>query len=103
MMTVQSEAQTKGLNGTLETVEDVIKGASKFNALPLWPQMVKFNPPQPNPRCVPFIWRYDEVRPYLVRAGELVKEKDAERRVLMLINPKRGQLNPLNRPSQVIR
>jgi gentisate 1,2-dioxygenase len=31
------------------------------------------------------------VRPYLVRAGELVKEKDAERRVLMLVNPARGE------------
>ncbi|KAH7119952.1 gentisate 1,2-dioxygenase [Dendryphion nanum] len=73
----------------LETVQDVINGASKVHAVPLWPQMAKFNPPKPNPTCVPFIWRYDEVRPYLVRAGELVKERDAERRVLMLVNPKR--------------
>ncbi|KAF2643525.1 RmlC-like cupin [Massarina eburnea CBS 473.64] len=78
-------------NGTpkIETIEDVVQGASKHHAVPLWPQMVKYNPPQPNPKCVPHIWRYEEVRPYLVRAGELVKEKDAERRVLMLINPER--------------
>jgi gentisate 1,2-dioxygenase len=75
----------------IETVEDIIKGALKHSAVPLWPQMVKFNPPKPNPKCVPHIWRYDEVRPYLVRAGELVKEKDAERRVLMLVNPARGE------------
>ncbi|PVI02341.1 RmlC-like cupin [Periconia macrospinosa] len=73
----------------IETVDDVIRGAEEHNAVPLWPQMVKFNPPQPNPKCVPQIWRYDEVRPYLARAGELVKEKDAERRVLMLINSQR--------------
>ncbi|KAL5373994.1 hypothetical protein DPSP01_012298 [Paraphaeosphaeria sporulosa] len=80
---------TNGVNGTVETVDDVIKGASKYNAVPLWPQMVKYNPPKPNPKCIPYIWRYDDVRPYLLKAGELVKEKDAERRVLMLINPKR--------------
>ncbi|KAJ4293247.1 hypothetical protein N0V90_008529 [Kalmusia sp. IMI 367209] len=80
---------TNGTNGTIETVDDVIKGASKYNAVPLWPQMVKYNPPKPNPRCIPHIWRYDDVRPYLVKSGELVKEKDAERRVLMLINPER--------------
>lgn len=83
---------SNGANGHIETIQDVIKGASKFNAVPLWPQMVKYNPPKPNPKCVPFLWRYDEVRPYLVRAGELVKEKDAERRVLMLVNPERGMI-----------
>jgi len=75
----------------LETIDDIITGASTHNAVPLWPQMVKFNPPQPDPKCVPHMWRYEEVRPYLVRAGELVKEKDAERRVLMLVNPARGK------------
>jgi len=81
---------TNGVKSSLVTVQDVIEGASKVNAVPLWPQMVKYNPPAPNPKCVPHIWRYDEVRPYLIRAGELVKEKDAERRVLMLVNPERG-------------
>jgi gentisate 1,2-dioxygenase len=80
-----------GVNSTIETVDDVIRGASKYNAVPLWPQMVKYNPPKPNPKCIPHIWRYNDVRPYLLKAGELVKEKDAERRVLMLINPKRGE------------
>jgi len=88
-------AYTSSTN-TIETVEDVIKGASQYSAIPLWPQMVKYNPPNPNPKCTPHIWRYDDVRPYLVRAGELVKEKDAERRVLMLINPERGASLPLH-------
>ncbi|KAF1975538.1 RmlC-like cupin [Bimuria novae-zelandiae CBS 107.79] len=79
-----------GANNSIDTVDDVIQGASKYNAVPLWPQMVKYNPPKPNPKCVPFIWRYDDVRPYLLKAGELVKENDAERRVLMLIKPERG-------------
>jgi gentisate 1,2-dioxygenase len=33
------------------------------------------------------IWRYDEVRPYLLRSGALISAKEAERRVLILENP----------------
>ncbi|KAK4499901.1 hypothetical protein PRZ48_008087 [Zasmidium cellare] len=51
--------------------------------------MTRLNPPAPNPTCTPHVWRYDEIRPHLLRAGELVTEKQAERRVLMLINPSR--------------
>ena len=39
---------------------------------------------------------YDKIRPYLVRAGELITEKQAERRVLMLVNPSKGALSLLN-------
>lgn len=59
--------------------------------LPLWEQMKRLNPPAPDPRTVPYIWKYDEIRPLLIQAGELVTEKQAERRVLMLVNPKRGK------------
>jgi gentisate 1,2-dioxygenase len=92
-MPFQTTESTNGAEGTLNTVQDVIEGALKVNAVPLWPQMVKYNPPAPNPKCVPHIWRYDQVRPYLMRAGELVKEEDAERRVLMLVNPERGMMS----------
>jgi gentisate 1,2-dioxygenase len=64
----------------LGTLETVIEGASKLHAVPLWPQMVRFNPPVPDPKCVPHVWSYEIIKPYLVRAGELVKDKDAERR-----------------------
>jgi len=60
------------------------------HTLPLWAQMAKLNPPEPNPVCVPHIWRYEEVRPYLMRAGKLISEREAERRVLMLVNPAKG-------------
>ena len=41
----------------------------------------------PRVRSVPYIWRYRDVRPRLLRAGELVTAEEAERRVLMLLNP----------------
>ena len=62
--------------------------------LPLWAQMTRLNPPQPNPKAIPHIWRYDTVKPYLLRAGRLVTDKQAERRVLMLVNPAMGSLPP---------
>lgn len=63
----------------------------KTNTLPLWAQMTKLNPPQPNPQCIPYVWKYSDVKPYLLRAGKLISEKQAERRVLMLINPGRNE------------
>jgi gentisate 1,2-dioxygenase len=44
-------------------------------------------PPHPNPKAIPHLWNYKELRPLLLRAGELVTAEEAERRVLMLINP----------------
>ena len=49
--------------------------------------MAKMNPPVPDPKTVPHLWEYEKLRPALIKAGRLVTEKQAERRVLMLINP----------------
>lgn len=54
---------------------------------PLWLQLSRLVPTTPNPAAVPAVWRYTEVRPDLMRAGELVSAELAERRVLMLVNP----------------
>jgi len=56
-------------------------------AQPLWTVMDAMVPPAPNPRAVPHLWRYAEMRPLLMRAGELVGTAEAERRVFMLVNP----------------
>ena len=73
-------------------VEELRKNLMQAHTKPLWAQMAKLNPPLPNPRTVPHVWRYEEIRPQLLRAGELITEKQAERRVLMLVNPARGML-----------
>jgi gentisate 1,2-dioxygenase len=41
----------------------------------------------PQPEALPAIWRYTDVRPALLRAGERVTAHEAERRVLALENP----------------
>lgn len=58
---------------------------------PLWVQMAKLNPPKPNPTCIPHVWEYKKIRPHLLQAGDLITEKQAERRVAMLVNPARSK------------
>lgn len=72
--------------------DELALAVEKFQTKPLWTRMAKLNPPLPNPSCVPHIWRYDQIRLSLLKAGELVGESQAERRVLMLVNPARGKM-----------
>lgn len=65
---------------------------SPQNLTPLWEVLHALVPPQPNTPCVPALWRYDDVRPFLMRAGEVITAEEAVRRVLILENPAlRGQ------------
>lgn len=90
--TTETVAQTgtQKWDASKDPAEELVDAALRVHTKPLWTQMARLNPPEPNPQCVPHIWRYDEVRPSLLRAGELVSEQQAERRVLMLVNPARG-------------
>ncbi|HVE54230.1 MAG TPA: gentisate 1,2-dioxygenase [Ramlibacter sp.] len=59
---------------------------------PLWEVLHALVPPQPNTPCAPAFWKYADVRPCLMRAGELITAEEAVRRVLILENPQlRGQ------------
>ncbi len=59
----------------------------KHSLTPLWEALANLVPPHPAPACVPALWRYKEVRPYLMEAGRLISAREAERRVLVLENP----------------
>src|SRR6266704_6733761 len=59
----------------------------KHSLTPLWEALANLVPPHPAPACVPALWRYKEVRPYLMEAGRLISAREAERRVLILENP----------------
>ena len=59
----------------------------RHNLTPLWETLGVLVPPHPSPACVPALWRYRDVRPYLMEAGSLISAKEAERRVLVLENP----------------
>lgn len=57
------------------------------NAAPLWDVLGSIVPREPQPACVPTVWRYEELRPLLMEAGRLITAEEAERRVVMLVNP----------------
>lgn len=75
---------------TLDSEEKLLADLQASKTLPLWKQMTRLNPPAPNPTTIPNVWKYKAIRPNLERAGKLVPETQAERRVLMLTNPARG-------------
>lgn len=54
---------------------------------PLWESLHNLVPRQPAPRCVPAIWKYDEVRDDVLASGSLISAEEAVRRVLILENP----------------
>ena len=59
----------------------------KQSLAPLWVVLKGLVPPQPQPTPQAHIWRYDDVRPFLMEAGRLLTAEEAERRVLVLENP----------------
>jgi len=59
----------------------------RLKAGALWTVANAIEPWRPKPRSVPMLWRYRELKPYVVRSTELVRPEDAGRRVVMLVNP----------------
>lgn len=63
-----------------------------LHVTPLWEILHALVPPQPHSSCVPALWRYEQMRPLLMRAGTAITAAEAVRRVLILENPAlRGQ------------
>ena len=62
------------------------------NLTPLWEVLHGLVTPEPRTPVLPAIWRYDEIRPFVMESGALITAREAERRVLVLENPGlRGQ------------
>ena len=59
---------------------------------PLWEVLHALVPQSPSTPCLPALWSYDDVYPYLMQSGQLITADEAVRRVLILENPGlRGQ------------
>jgi gentisate 1,2-dioxygenase len=54
---------------------------------PLWTALHDLVPREPRSAFRPASWRYADIRPLLLRAGELISADEAVRRVLVLENP----------------
>lgn len=78
--------------GTLEDLpQDYRDDMIKAGVAPLWPMMRNVLPHGAPARVTKSgHWRYADVRPLLLRAGELTPVEKAERRVLVLSDPGRG-------------
>ena len=78
--------------GRLEDLPaDYIADMTALSIAPLWPQLRGLLPRgKPSRATQPFVWRYQDVRPQLMRAGQLTPIEKAERRVLVLCNPGHG-------------
>jgi gentisate 1,2-dioxygenase len=73
--------------GTNAEREEFYHRLKTKSAAPLWEQLADLVLAQPRPGCVPALWRYEEMRPYLMESGDLITADEAERRVLMIANP----------------
>jgi gentisate 1,2-dioxygenase len=73
--------------GTSPARQDLYRRLDQKSTAPLWEVLSKLVPPEPQPATVPYVWRFDEMRPLLHEAAGLITPKEAERRVLVLENP----------------
>lgn len=78
--------------GTLEELpQDYRDDMAKAGVAPLWPMMRNVLPHDiPNPVTRSGYWAFGDLRPLLLRAGDLTPVEKAERRVLVLSDPGRG-------------
>ena len=71
---------------------DLYRRMAPGNLAPLWEVLHDLVPPQPQTPCVPALWKYRDIRPFIMESGKVITAKEAIRRVLILENPGlRGQ------------
>lgn len=78
--------------GTLDELPgEYLDALRARNLVPLWPSLRALLPPtQPRSATEVCRWAWSDIRPLLMRAGDLTPMEKAERRVLVLANPGRG-------------
>jgi gentisate 1,2-dioxygenase len=69
------------------TREDFYSRIGACNLKPLWEVLRGQLTAEPNPPEATVLWRYEDVRPFLLEAARLISVQDADRRVLVLENP----------------
>jgi gentisate 1,2-dioxygenase len=68
-------------------LDSFYKDLESFSTAALWTRQEQALVSEPKSKALPFLWSWKELRPQAMRAAELVGTADAERRVLMLLNP----------------
>ncbi len=81
----KQSARTGSLNDKA-SLHSYFNSLSEYSTTPLWTNMHKMLPPQPNPKAIITSWQYAKMRPAMMKAAEIVTAEEAERRVLVLVN-----------------
>ena len=70
---------------------DYVQALRQLNLVPLWPSLRGVLPPhKPRLNTQAAAWHYADIKPLLLRAGEVTPIYIAERRALVLANPGHG-------------
>ena len=77
-------------NDNQAQLENLYEQMEPEGLYPLWEKLAALVLPQPQSPAKVHKWSYDNAREYLMRAGDLISAKQAERRVLILENPGLG-------------
>uniref|UniRef100_UPI0004F39070 cupin domain-containing protein n=1 Tax=Pseudomonas aeruginosa TaxID=287 RepID=UPI0004F39070 len=74
-------------DNSTEKRADFYRRIRQQHLTPLWEALHSLVPAQPAGGCQAALWRYRELRPFLLEAGDLISAEEAVRRVLVLENP----------------
>ena len=80
-------AQPAPANDQRAQLEGLYAQMQPQHLFPLWESLAMLVPPLPASPAVAHTWSYGQAREFLLRAGDLISAKQAERRVLILENP----------------
>jgi gentisate 1,2-dioxygenase len=75
----------KSLGVSIVTRDQLESAIRAQELIPLWGAMV--SQPEPGTKHIPAVWKYEHTKALLLKAGEMVDPKEAERRALLHINP----------------
>ncbi len=76
-----------------QELRDYYQELEKLESGALWTVANEIEPWYPQPRSVPVIWHYEELRAHVLRALALVSPEKAGRRVIYLCNPRRRDVS----------
>lgn len=76
-----------GLRKTVSTRQNLEALIRQKELVPLWNSGGPPSAPEPHTKQIPAVWSYEDTKSLLIRAGELVDAKEAERRAVLMINP----------------
>lgn len=70
-------------------LEEYYARLAKLGSGALWTVANEIEPWFPQPKSIPMLWRYEDLRPLVVESASLVTGSDAGRRVVYLVNDER--------------